>query len=152
MSAQDEPRDPGDPFTREATRLRKNFLEMNLYEGFELAIMLVLTALIMLVTLFATWNLTKEVWQLVLAQRIDPGDMPTFQTVFGNIFTVIIAVLTTLHAMIALRTLTLRAAVIVKLTLTVLIVVLSVCCERSCETKSRNEQKSLFHLPSPSGG
>ncbi|MBV1837503.1 phosphate-starvation-inducible PsiE family protein [Acetobacter estunensis] len=91
MSAQDEPRGPGDPFTREATRLRKNFLEMNLYEGFELAIMLVLTALIMLVTLFATWNLTKEVWQLVLAQRIDPSDMPTFQTVFGNIFTVIIA-------------------------------------------------------------
>ncbi|GBQ28422.1 hypothetical protein AA0472_2699 [Acetobacter estunensis NRIC 0472] len=70
-----------------------------------------------------------------------------------TVTTITIAVLATLHATIALRTVVaLRAATIVELTRTVLIIVLSVRCERSCETKSRNEQKSLFHLPSPSGG
>ena len=80
-----------DPFSREATRLRKSFFEMNLYEGFELLIMLVLTGLIMVITTIATWHLTKEVWYLVMSSQIDASNMPAFQEVFGNIFTVIIA-------------------------------------------------------------
>ncbi|NHO34100.1 hypothetical protein GOB85_16295 [Acetobacter sp. LMG 1636] len=64
---------------------------MNLYEGFELLVMLVLTMLIMVITAIATWSLTREVWDLVWSAQIDPSKAQTFQEVFGNIFTVIIA-------------------------------------------------------------
>ncbi|NHN85459.1 hypothetical protein GOB93_12515 [Acetobacter musti] len=83
--------EPHDPFSREALRLGRSFREMNLYEGFELLIMLILTALIMVVTTVATWNLTREVWRLMWFGQISLENAPTFQSVFGNIFTVIIA-------------------------------------------------------------
>ncbi|MFW7268700.1 phosphate-starvation-inducible PsiE family protein [Gluconacetobacter sp. Hr-1-5] len=84
-------REPHDPFSREALRLGRIFREMNLYEGFELLIMLILTALIMVITAIATWSLTKDVWRLVWVGQINPANAPTFQSVFGSIFTVIIA-------------------------------------------------------------
>ncbi|GBR10472.1 phosphate-starvation-inducible PsiE family protein [Acetobacter oeni] len=91
MIPQDDHSSSKDPFSREAHRLGRSFREMNLYEGFELLIMLILTALIMVITAIATWNLMKEVWQLVRSSQIDPANGQTFQEVFGNIFTVIIA-------------------------------------------------------------
>ncbi|NHN89560.1 phosphate-starvation-inducible PsiE family protein [Acetobacter conturbans] len=84
-------REHHDPFSREALRLGRSFREMNLYESFELLIMLILTALIMVITAVATWNLTREVWGLVWFGQINANNAPAFQSVFGNIFTVIIA-------------------------------------------------------------
>ncbi|WP_291363002.1 phosphate-starvation-inducible PsiE family protein [Acetobacter sp. UBA5411] len=91
MDGSGDGKEPHDPFSREALRLGRSFREMNLYEGFELLIMLILTALIMIITAIATWSLTKEVWRLAWFGQISPDNAPTFQSVFGNIFTVIIA-------------------------------------------------------------
>jgi len=53
---------------------------------------LILTALIALVIVAAVWNLTiKIVFTLIMAEVFDPTDPVVFQTVFGMIFIVIIA-------------------------------------------------------------
>lgn len=65
---------------------------LDLYEKFEHAVILVLTTLIAAIILAALWNLLLRV--VALAARpdlFDPTDPIVFQTVFGAIFTVIIA-------------------------------------------------------------
>jgi uncharacterized membrane protein (DUF373 family) len=65
---------------------------LDLYEKFEHAVILVLTTLIAAIILAALWNLLLRV--VALAARpdlFDPTDPVVFQTVFGAIFTVIIA-------------------------------------------------------------
>jgi uncharacterized membrane protein (DUF373 family) len=65
---------------------------LTLYQKFEQAVLLLLTGLIAIVVVAAMWNLTlKIVVSLVVAQTFDPTDHAVFQTVFGMIFTVIIA-------------------------------------------------------------
>jgi uncharacterized membrane protein (DUF373 family) len=65
---------------------------LGLYEKFEHAVILVLTALIALVVLAAVWSLALDVlFGLVLSDSMDPTDHGVFQSVFGRIFTVIIA-------------------------------------------------------------
>jgi uncharacterized membrane protein (DUF373 family) len=65
---------------------------LTLYQKFERAVLLLLTGLIAVVVVAAMWNLTlKIVVSLVVAQTFDPTDHAVFQTVFGMIFTVIIA-------------------------------------------------------------
>jgi len=70
---------------------RKLFSGLTSYERFEHAVVLVLTVLIVVVVASATWHLALVVLALVLADQVDPANQQVFQSVFGMIFTVIIA-------------------------------------------------------------
>ena len=59
---------------------------------FEHAVVLVLTALISIIIVLAIWKLAiKILYSLVLSDTFDLTDLAAFQSVFGMIFTVIIA-------------------------------------------------------------
>ena len=63
------------------------------YLKFEHAVVLVLTALISVIIVAAVWKLAlKIIFGLVLSDTFDLSDLAAFQSVFGMIFTVIIAV------------------------------------------------------------
>jgi uncharacterized membrane protein (DUF373 family) len=64
---------------------------MTLYQKFEHAVILVLTALISIVVVLAVWNLIVKIAISILSTRYDPTDYAVFQALFGMIFTVIIA-------------------------------------------------------------
>lgn len=64
---------------------------MTLYQKFEHAVILVLTALISIVVALAVWNLVIKVVASVLSTGFDPTDYAVFQALFGMVFTVIIA-------------------------------------------------------------
>lgn len=74
-----------------AARARWNV--MTFYERFEHVIILFLTALIALIAVSATWNLAVNVFRSLFIDddMFDPTDYEVFQSVFGMIFTVIIA-------------------------------------------------------------
>ncbi len=78
---------PGHPLWTVFGRLR----EMALYERFESAVVIVLTVLIVAVVLTATWRLAGAVGTMVVTNEIHPANQSVFQTIFGMIFTVIIA-------------------------------------------------------------
>jgi uncharacterized membrane protein (DUF373 family) len=62
------------------------------YQKFERIVIAVLIGLIAIVVISALWNLALTIFaDLVLSQRFDPTNHLVFQTVFGMIFTVIIA-------------------------------------------------------------
>jgi uncharacterized membrane protein (DUF373 family) len=52
----------------------------------------VLTALIALVIVLATWHLALTVLALVKTDAVDPSNYEVFQSVFGAVFTVLIAI------------------------------------------------------------
>ncbi len=68
-----------------------SFRGLTFYERFEHTVILVLTALIVVVVASATWHLTEVVALLVLADEMQPANQSVFQSVFGMVFTVIIA-------------------------------------------------------------
>ena len=73
-------------------RLARRFEALAIYERFETVVIWLLTALIAVVVVAALWNLVTEVFvALVLVGSFDPTDHAVFQSVFGMIFTVIIA-------------------------------------------------------------
>jgi uncharacterized membrane protein (DUF373 family) len=72
-----------------AARARWNLL--TLYQKFEQAVVLILTALIVVIIAFAVWNLAVKVLLSILSSGFDPTDYAVFQALFGMIFTVIIA-------------------------------------------------------------
>jgi uncharacterized membrane protein (DUF373 family) len=61
------------------------------YEKFEQIVVLVLTGLIIVVIAFAVWHLAIKILFGLVLTSFDPTDPAVFQTVFGMIFTVIIA-------------------------------------------------------------
>lgn len=74
------------------TAARARWRPMTMYQRFEDAVLLILTGLIAIVIVVAVWNLTlKILFSLILAEAFDPTDHVVFQTVFGMILTVIIA-------------------------------------------------------------
>jgi len=75
----------------QAGALRATFGGLTLYEQFEHAIIIVLTVLIIAVVASATWHLALMVLILLFTNEIRPDNQAVFQTVFGMIFTVIIA-------------------------------------------------------------
>jgi uncharacterized membrane protein (DUF373 family) len=81
----------GNPIVREFSRLLRVFREATPYETFEYVVIQILTALIMVITAVATFGLVVDVWQLVVTNPLDLANISNFQDVFGNIFTVIIA-------------------------------------------------------------
>lgn len=72
-------------------RLQNGWNLMTVYERFEQGIALILTGLIAVVIVVATLELTKEILQLILADRMSPLDHRLFQTLFGQVMTVLIA-------------------------------------------------------------
>jgi len=76
-----------DQFSREYQRWSAS----TLYQNFERLVVYVLTGLIAIVVAVATWRLVLTVIALVLSDRVDPGRYEVFQSVFGAIFTVLIA-------------------------------------------------------------
>jgi uncharacterized membrane protein (DUF373 family) len=70
---------------------RTSWSLMTLYQKFEHAVILVLSALIAVVVAFAVWNLLLKVVASIFTSGFDPTDYAVFQALFGMIFTVIIA-------------------------------------------------------------
>ncbi len=69
----------------------KLFSRQDLYERFEHLVVLVLTVIIVIVVASASWHLAVAVFVLLLADRLDPSNQQVFQSLFGIVFTVIIA-------------------------------------------------------------
>jgi uncharacterized membrane protein (DUF373 family) len=61
------------------------------YQKFEHVSVLILSGLIVIIVVFALWNLALKILFSILASGFDPTDYGVFQAVFGMIFTVIIA-------------------------------------------------------------
>lgn len=61
------------------------------YERFEQVVILILTGLIIVVIASAVWHLAAKVLFTLILSSFDPTDPTVFQTVFGMILTVIIA-------------------------------------------------------------
>jgi uncharacterized membrane protein (DUF373 family) len=65
---------------------------LTLYQRFEHAVIIFLSGLISIVVVMAVWSLMlKVVASVILSGGFDPADYSVFQTLFGMIFTVIIA-------------------------------------------------------------
>ena len=80
------------PLKEELAAERERWRPLTVYQKFEHAVILVLTALIAIVIAFALWNLTvKILLSIVSSGGFDPTNYSVFQALFGMIFTVIIA-------------------------------------------------------------
>lgn len=71
--------------------LTRGFRDLSVYERFEHAVILVVTALIILIVASGTWHLAVAVGSLLVSDALQPANQTVFQAVFGMIFTVIIA-------------------------------------------------------------
>ena len=70
---------------------RRRFDMLSFYEKFEHVVIFILTVLIALFVVFAVWNLALKLFQSIASSSLDPTDYTVFQSVFGAILTVIIA-------------------------------------------------------------
>lgn len=73
------------------TRVMAQWNVMTLYEKFEQGVALALTGLIAVIIVVALVALSKEVFRLVFIDAANPLDHTIFQTLFGQILTVLIA-------------------------------------------------------------
>jgi uncharacterized membrane protein (DUF373 family) len=77
------------------TARRKDFAlvwpTLSIYERFEYVVAFVITALIAVIVLLATFDLGREVVVLVWHGSLDPLDQRMFQVLFGQIMTILIA-------------------------------------------------------------
>jgi hypothetical protein len=73
---------------REASRA---WSTLTIYGRFEQFIVLILSVLIAIVVLSATWHLAVSVGALILTGHIDPASQGEFQRIFGMIVIVLIA-------------------------------------------------------------
>jgi uncharacterized membrane protein (DUF373 family) len=79
------------PSSKEASDMRAVFKALSPYQKFEQICVLILTGLIAAVIVFALWYLALDVVLGIYRNSFDPTKHVVFQTVFGMIFTVIIA-------------------------------------------------------------
>jgi uncharacterized membrane protein (DUF373 family) len=71
---------------------RQRWRRLTVYLKFEHAVVLVLTILLSVIIISAIWKLAiKILYSLVLSDTFDLTDLAAFQSVFGMVFTVIIA-------------------------------------------------------------
>jgi len=70
---------------------QSNWVTLTFYERFEQVIALVLTWLVAVIVVAATWELAKQVLVLVSQGMLDPLDYRVFQAIFGGVMTVLIA-------------------------------------------------------------
>ncbi len=71
--------------------LFKHWSVMTFYERFEHLVALALTGLIAVVITVALWRLGNEVFRILVLDAFDPLDHAVFQTIFGMIMTLLIA-------------------------------------------------------------
>jgi uncharacterized membrane protein (DUF373 family) len=72
-------------------RLTEALGNFSIYEKFEHLIITLLTAIIAAIVGAATWQLILHTFALVRSHLLDPRDAQVFQTVFGMVLTVLIA-------------------------------------------------------------
>jgi len=70
---------------------KENWLGLNLYERFEQVVAVVVTALVAVIVVVAVVDLFKEVMLLAWRGILNPLDQRIFQTIFGQVLTVLIA-------------------------------------------------------------
>src|SRR5882762_4809080 len=70
---------------------KQNWLGLNLYERFEQVVALVVTSLVAVIVVVAVVDLFKVVVLLAWRGVLDPLDQEIFQTIFGQVLTVLIA-------------------------------------------------------------
>lgn len=73
------------------SRFLQQWNVMTVYERFEQAVALILTGLIAIIIVVALVELSKEVLRTVVAGTMNPLDHKLFQTLFGQILTLLIA-------------------------------------------------------------
>ena len=111
------------PLKEELAGTQARWGALTVYERFEHVVILILTSLIAIVIVASVWNLAlKVLFSLVLTGKFDPTDHVVFQTVFGMIFTVIIA----LEFKRSLLVLAERGETVVQVRTVVLIAILAV--------------------------
>ncbi len=71
--------------------LFKHWSVMTFYERFEHVVALVLTGLIAVIITVALWRLGNEVFKILVLDAFDQLDHAVFQTIFGMIMTLLIA-------------------------------------------------------------
>jgi uncharacterized membrane protein (DUF373 family) len=76
---------------KEISNMRAAFEPLTLYEKFEQICVMILVGLIAIIVIFALWHLALNILLSIYADTFDPTKHEIFQTVFGMIFTVIIA-------------------------------------------------------------
>jgi uncharacterized membrane protein (DUF373 family) len=75
----------------EFAEARRRFNLLSFYDKFEYLVVLVLTTLISAFIVFALWNLVLTIVQSVRSSTLTPDNYQVFQSIFGMMFTVIIA-------------------------------------------------------------
>jgi uncharacterized membrane protein (DUF373 family) len=108
----------------ELRETKQRLMLLSLYQRFEHIVVMFLTALIAIIVVAALWTLTlKILFGLVLAGGFDPSDYSAFQTVFGMILTVIIA----LEFKKSLLVLAERQETVIQIRSVVMIALLAIC-------------------------
>jgi uncharacterized membrane protein (DUF373 family) len=122
---------------------RTRWHALTFYRRFEHLVILVLVGLIAVVIVAAVWNLAlKILLGLVLSGSFDPTDHAVFQSVFGMIFTVIIA----LEFKRSLLVVTERHESVVQVRTVILIALLAVVRKLIVLDLSTTEAAELFAL------
>ena len=75
----------------ELKELRSKWQTLSIYEKFEQLVVALLTAVIALIVALATWQLLLHALQLVESHLVNPADSQVFQSLFGMVLTVLIA-------------------------------------------------------------
>jgi uncharacterized membrane protein (DUF373 family) len=71
--------------------LRSKWHTLSLYERFEQTVVAILILVIAIIVAIATWQLLLHTLRLVGSHVVDPGDPQAFQSLFGMVLTVLIA-------------------------------------------------------------
>jgi uncharacterized membrane protein (DUF373 family) len=125
----------------EAGRLR--WRGLGFYQRFEHIVVLILIGLIAIVVVASVWSLALKVLvSLVLAGSFDPTDPAVFQSVFGMIFTVIIA----LEFKRSLLVLTERKDTVVQVRAVILIAMLAIVRKLILLDLATTQAAQLFAL------
>src|ERR1700727_3169552 len=77
--------------TSEMSDLRSKWKTLSLYERFEQAVVSLLTLVIAIIIALATWQLLLHTIRLVESHVVDPAGSQVFQSLFGMVLTVLIA-------------------------------------------------------------
>jgi uncharacterized membrane protein (DUF373 family) len=75
----------------ELAEARRAWGPLTFYQKFEQVSILILTALIAIIVIFALWHLALKIIVSIVTSGFDPTDYHVFQVIFGMIFIVIIA-------------------------------------------------------------
>ncbi len=127
---------------KEISDLRAALEPLTLYQRFEQFCVMILIGLIAIIVVFALWYLALDVVLGIYRNTFDPTKQEVFQTVFGMIFTVIIA----LEFKRSLLVLAERHESIVQVRAVILIALLAVVRKLIILDISHTEALTLFAL------